>query len=149
MTWTATDPDASLAARPIDGSMYDRAAWAEREVGGRTSALLGPKGHVPLDGRAGAGAGADGERPAQRGQAIRHVLEAAAERCRGAVEPPAVVADRELEPPLVLRQAHRALARLRVLRGVLQGLERAEVDGGLELLRIATDPVGLDAHRYG
>src|SRR4029453_2700717 len=141
--------DASLAARPIHGSMYDRAACAERDVGGRTSASFGPNGHVPLDGRAGTGAGADGERAAQPGQAIRHVLEAGAERSRGAVEPPAVVADRELELPAVLVQNHGDLVRLRVLGGVLQGLERAEVDGRLELLRVATDPVGLDAHRYG
>jgi ribosomal protein S18 acetylase RimI-like enzyme len=144
----SSDASLALLSRSVP-SMFDRAACVERDVGRRTSASLGPNGHVPLDGRAGTGAGADGERAAQRGQTIRHVLEAGAERCRGAVEPPAVVADRELELPVVLVQAHRDLVRLRVFRGVLQGLERAEVDGRLELLRIATDPVGLDVHRYG
>src|SRR4029453_18400631 len=104
---------------------------------------------MSLDGRAGTGAGADGERAAQGGQTIRHVLEAGAERSRGAVESTAVVADREHELLVVLEQAHRDLARLRVLGGVLQGLECAEVDGRLELPRIATDLVGLDAHRKG
>src|SRR5215211_6425612 len=113
------------------------------------SASLAPSGRAALDGRAGAGAGADGERAAERGQATRHVLEAGAERRLGAVEPPAVVADREHELPVVLDQAHGDLVRLRVLGGVLQGLEGAEVEGGLELLRIATDPVCLDVHRYG
>src|SRR4029450_2764217 len=116
-------------------------ACAGCEVGGRTSASLNPNGDLPFDGRAGTGAGADGERPPQRGQTIRHVLEAAAERCRGAVEAPAVVADREHELPVVLVQAYRDLVRLGVLGGVLQGLERAEVDGRLELPRVATHPL--------
>src|SRR5512132_4018246 len=97
--------------------MYDRAACVERGVGGRTSASFGPNGHVPLDGRAGTGAGADGERTAQRGQTIRHVLEAAAERCRGAVEPPAAIADRERERPVGRAQAPGGLVRLALLCG--------------------------------
>ena len=52
------------------------------------------------------------------------------------------------EVAVLLPQPNGHIGCLRVLRGVLQRLEHAEVDGGLELLRVTADSVGLDPHRH-
>src|SRR2546426_6019418 len=77
-------------------------------------------------------------------------LQACAERGRARIEPHAVVLHLETEPALVARcQAHDRTRCVRVLRHVLQGLETTEVDGCLDLLRVAVHPVGLDVHGDG
>ena len=64
-------------------------------------------------------------------------------------KPCAVVGDRE--PQLAVRplEGDRGRRRVRVLRHVLEGLERGEVDGRLDLLRQALDAIGVhvDGHR--
>ena len=70
---------------------------------------------------------------------------------RGAgVEPAAGVGDVEAQRALLLPQPHRrARTRPAVLGRVLKGLQAAEVDGGLELGRVAPGAVGVDAHGRG
>ena len=94
-----------------------------------------------------AGRGVDGDAAAEGADAVAHVHEAVAvvraalerrsrRRCRR---------PRTASAPSTSRSvtvASRAVAR--VLARVLQRLEAAEVDGGLDLLRVAADVLGLD-----
>ena len=64
-------------------------------------------------------------------------------------KPDAVVAHAELERSVPLRERDRGAARVRVLRDVLQGFQAREVHGRFEVLVVASDAVGLDAHRRG
>src|SRR5436190_7799069 len=89
---------------------------------------------------------ADVELTAHRGQAILHVGDARA-RGRRAVEAGAVVAHLESEGA-VLSQGDGDRSRIaRVLRGVLQCLEAAEVDRALHVLRVAGNAVRSHTRR--
>jgi hypothetical protein len=66
--------------------------------------------------------------------------------CSSTSKPPPVVPD--FETPVAAVVNHDGdRARLRVLGGVLQRLEAAEVDGRLDRLREAADPLSRDAGR--
>jgi hypothetical protein len=83
-----------------------------------------------------AGGRGDAEGPAERGQPVRHALHAGAHRGGRLVKSPAVVADGEREGPAVMAERHPGLAGLRVLRGVLQRFQHAEIHGGLDVLGV-------------
>ncbi len=67
----------------------------------------------------------------------------------GDVEAAAVVGDLHAELVAVLVEAHHGSRGLGVLLDVLEGLEDAEVEGRLGVLRIAANAVGLDGHGQG
>ena len=76
-------------------------------------------------------------------EAIRHALQARAVSGFVRLEPPPVVFDLEHQIPVNLGKPDDRGGCLRVLRDVLKGLERAEVHGCFDLLRVSVDPVGL------
>jgi hypothetical protein len=83
-----------------------------------------------------AGGRGDAEGPAERGQPVRHALDAGAHRGGRPVESPAVIPHGEGEGPAVLADGDAGLPGLRVLRGVLQRFQHAEIDGGLDFLGV-------------
>src|SRR4029453_7291514 len=86
----------------------------------------------------------DLERPADRVEAVDHALYPRPVAGRDRIKPPAVVGDLELEPAVPFPQPDDRGRRIRVLRDVLERLERTEVHGRLDLPRVAADPVGID-----
>src|SRR5437899_3319941 len=90
-------------------------------------------------GRAPAGFTPDIERSADGVEAIGHALQAGAVLGHARVEAAAVIDDPELQLAALVGQAHCHRARVGVLGDVVQSFERAEVDGGLDLLGVATD----------
>jgi hypothetical protein len=88
------------------------------------------------------------EAAAERGEAVGHVPQAGTERGAGRVVPGSVV--RHGEAQAVRGDAQRDARRggARVLGGILQRLEAAEVDGCLGLLREPPDRVGRNGHRH-
>jgi hypothetical protein len=62
------------------------------------------------------------------------------------VESLAVVGDFELELGVAFGQANAGAGGVCVFRGVVQGLQRAEVHGRLGFLRVAPDPARLDGN---
>src|SRR6266516_1787343 len=87
-----------------------------------------------------AGGRGDAEGPAERGQPVRHALDAGAHRRGPPVESPAVIPDGEGEGPAVLADGDAGLLGLRVLRDVLQRFQHAEIHRGLDLLGVPAQP---------
>src|ERR1700680_4446659 len=80
-------------------------------------------------------------------ETVFHVGDTGAARGGRDVEPTPIVDDLDLELVAVVAQANLDARRRRVLLNVLQRLERAEVEGGLSLLRVPPDAVGIDMDR--
>jgi hypothetical protein len=96
-----------------------------------------------------AGCRGDAEGPAERGQPVRHALDAGAHRRGRPVESPAVIPDGEGEGRAVLADGDAGLLGLRVLRDVLQRFQHAEVHRGLDLLGVPAQPGCFNGDRQG
>ena len=94
--------------------------------------------------RAAAGCRRDVERAAERGDAVDHVAQARSGPALLGVEAGSVVAHREHELAGLLLEPDDDVRSRCVLRGVVQCLEAREVDGGLDLDRIARETFVLD-----
>jgi len=88
--------------------------------------------------------GAQLERAVQRGHPVHHVLDTGPAARPGHVDPVAVVGDGEAELAARFLDADHHRGRVRVLDGVLQGFEAAEVHRRLRLQRIAVNRVRVD-----
>ena len=94
------------------------------------------------------GLGAEVQRPAQGGQPVGHALQAGAVPGGRGIESGSVVSDGELEASAGAGEADVRPGGVGVLGDVLQGLERAEVHGRLDVLRVALNAVGLNRDRH-
>ena len=97
------------------------------------------------------GVDCDGQGPSERRDAVGHVREPGAGAPRRLdVAADSVVFDLEVELVLVLPHAyHGTDVRAGVLADILERFQAAEVDGRLDLLRIAADRRGLELRRRG
>ena len=99
--------------------------------------------HLTRDNGAAPGCRADLQRASHGGEPVGHPLKPGPSAGGGRIEAPSVVLDLEGKAPVRSRQAdHRAIGG-RVLGDVLQGLERAEVDRGLDVGRESSEAVGI------
>jgi hypothetical protein len=104
-------------------------------------------GSVPLYGGAVPGLGADADGATNRRQAVGHALQASALSDVCELKTCTIVGDAELKVAVRAGHGDRGPGGLRVLRNVLQGLQDAEIHGGLGVPRVPPDAVGLDEDR--
>ena len=133
----AEPPDPRTVGLPVRGGRH---GWRRGAVGDRQPA--GDRG-PPARRRP------DLERAAQRGEPVLHVPESLAGPDRGRVEPTSVVPNREHHLPVLLADGHGRPRGVGVLRHVLQGLEAAEVGGGLRLGRVPAEGADLEGNGQG
>ena len=101
------------------------------------------------DRRPAPGAGGDGQRAADRSDAVAHVGHADSSQADARVEAGSVIGDFEGKVTTVVSAYadNRRSAIAGVLRGVLERFQATEVDSRLDVGRIATEPLCLDACR--
>src|SRR5689334_4521790 len=105
------------------------------------------RGQAAAYGRAEPGCGVDAEGAADRGQPVRHALQAGTGCGLCGVKAVAVVGDGELEVAIGAGQGDLGGRSTGVFRHVLQRLQDAEVGSGFGVPPVAADPVRLDQDR--
>ena len=159
------DPVMGLPHRPCDGSgdrstrreakdVRERPTWTTDRVRLQRvrppwlpSATSGPRSGSTRSRSSQHRPRSDLQPPAECLEAVGHPLQSGAAGDRGRVESGAIVGHDERQPAVRRIEAHVRRRRRRVLRHVLEGLETAEVRGGLDLLPVPLDPVRMHLHR--